>query len=194
MADKFLSPGSIKAGSTSVSLVIELRAGTTGLPITGIAHTDLTSASYLRQGGTRTDIVLGALAAVDSVYASGGWKELDAVNLPGLYRFDVPDAAIATGADWVIVEVADGTTFTAHAKMIALPTYASLATAITDDVVEAEGGVTLQQALSVILAALAGVTSGGGLTLKSPNGVATRITATTDASKNRTTMVLTPSA
>lgn len=194
MADKFLAPGSIKAGSTSVSIIIELRAGTTSLPITGIAHTDLTSASYLRQGGTRTAISLSALASVDSAYSSGGWKELDATNLPGLYRLDVPDAALATGADWVIVDVADSTTFTAHQKMIALPTYATLATAIHDDVIESEGSYTVQQTLSIILSVLAGRTTNGGLTFKTPNNNATRVTATTDSSKNRTAMTLNPSS
>ncbi len=194
MADKFLSADSIKAGSTSVSIIIELRAGTTGLPITAIAHTDLTSASYLRQGGLRVAITLSALAAVDSAYSSGGWIELDSSNLPGLYRLDVPDAALATGADWVVVQVADGTTFTAHVKQFALPTYATLASAIMADIIEVEGSYTAQQALSIMLAVLAGRTSSSGLVFKTPDNAATRVTATTDSSKNRTAMTLAPSA
>ncbi len=186
MADKFLSASSIKAGSTSVSVVIELLAGTTGLPITGIAHTDLTSASYLRQGGVRVEITLSALAAVDSAYSSGGWKELDSTNLPGLYRLDVPDAALATGADWVVVDVADGTTVTNHNKIIALMTHANLADAILDEVCETNGSYTLRQIAMVALSILAGRTTNSGLTFKTPDNAATRVTATTDASKNRT--------
>jgi len=195
MADRFLTArdGNVKAGATSVSVIIELRATTTNAPITGIAHTDLTSASYLRQGGLRVAITLSALAAVDSAYSSGGWKELDATNLPGLYRLDVPDAALIAGADWVLVGVADAVTVNS-ALFIGLPTYATLAGAITDDVVETEGTITLQQALSVILSALAGRTSNSGLTFKTPNNAATRITATTDSGKNRTAISLTPSA
>jgi hypothetical protein len=77
---------------------------------------------------------------------------------------------------------------------IALPTYSNLATAVTDDVVEAEGDITLQQAVSVILAAVAGRTSNGGLTFKTSDNAATRITAAVDASKNRTSITLNPSA
>jgi hypothetical protein len=66
--------------------------------------------------------------------------------------------------------------------------------AVTDDVVEAEASITLQQALSVILAAVAGVTASSGAVFKTPDGAATRITATVNASKERTGMVLAPSA
>lgn len=69
-----------------------------------------------------------------------------------------------------------------------------VAAAILASVVEAQGSYTLQQALSIILAVLAGVTADNGATLKSPNGSATRVAATIDANKNRTAMTLTPSA
>ena len=61
-------------------------------------------------------------------------------------------------------------------------------------VIETQGSYTLGQALSIILSAVAGVTSGNGLTLKTPDGVATRIAATTDANNNRTAMTLSPSS
>src|SRR3990172_367409 len=102
MADKFL--GSLKAGSTSVSMEVVLRATADGTEMTGKVAADMT-ASYLRQGGTRTAISPSDLAAVNSAHRSGGVKEVDATNMKGLYRLDVPDAALATGADWVIISV-----------------------------------------------------------------------------------------
>jgi hypothetical protein len=48
--------------------------------------------------------------------------------------------------------------------------------------------------MSILLSVLAGVTGTGGTVLKSPNGVATRVTATVNASNERTAMTLTPSA
>lgn len=69
-----------------------------------------------------------------------------------------------------------------------------IATAILAAQVEAQGTYTLQQAISIILAALAGVTSSGGATIATPNGVATRIAATINGSNERTAMTLTPSA
>lgn len=57
----------------------------------------------MRLGETRSAITMATLAAVDSAHSDGGFKEVDAVNQPGLYRFDIPDAAFSTGADWVVV-------------------------------------------------------------------------------------------
>jgi len=60
--------------------------------------------------------------------------------------------------------------------------------------VEAQGTYTLQQAFSIILSVLAGVTSNSGATISTPNGVATRVAATINGSNERTAMTLTPSA
>lgn len=70
----------------------------------------------------------------------------------------------------------------------------SIRDAVTDDIIEVNGSITLQQAISVILSAVAGETSGGGLTFSDPNGTSTRITATVDGSNNRTSITLTPSS
>jgi hypothetical protein len=52
---------------------------------------------------------------------------------------------------------------------------------------------TFQQLCSIMLSVLAGVTSGNGATLKTPDGTSTRVAATIDANNNRTAMALTPS-
>lgn len=82
----------------------------------------------------------------------------------------------------------------------AIDSNALAATAVTEIVaavkalvIETNGSLTFGQAMSVILAAVAGVTSGGGNTLKDPSGTSTRIAATIDGSNNRTAMTLTPS-
>lgn len=74
---------------------------TTGLPKTGLVYTDITG-SYVRAGGSRTAITMATLAAANSAYSSGGFKEVDATNQPGLYRIDWPDAMFATGVDKVV--------------------------------------------------------------------------------------------
>ena len=71
---------------------------------------------------------------------------------------------------------------------------ADAVTQIWDHQVEAQGTYTAQQAMSIILAALAGVTAASGATLKTPDGAANRIAATINASNERTAMTLTPSA
>jgi hypothetical protein len=192
MADKFLSASSVKAGTTSVSTFFTLKDTTTGAATTGKVAADMTG-SYWRQAGLRVAITLSNLAAVNSAYSSGGVKEVDATNMPGVYRLDLPDAAVGTGADWVVASI-KVTGCQAADVPLALPTYTSVADAFRNTVIESEGSYTVQQALSVILAALAGRTATGGTVLKTPNGVATRIAATINGSNERTAMTLTPSS
>ena len=192
MSDKFLTTGAVPAGTTSVSVWIELEDTTTGDPTTGKDAADMIC-SYWRQGGLRVAITPADLVGVDSAYSAGGVKEVDSTNMPGLYRLDVPDAALIAGADWAIFQVVVTGCKAARTK-VALPTYVALRNALFAKVVETEGSYTVQQALSIILAAATGVTSAGGSTLKTPNGVATRIAGTVDSSNNRTAITLTPSA
>lgn len=71
------------------------------------------------------------------------------------------------------------------------------ATAVTDiwaKVCESEGSYTAQQIMSVLLSVAAGVTSSGGAVFEPPNGTGTRVSATVNASNERTAMALTPSS
>jgi hypothetical protein len=94
----------IAPGSTSQS--IELYLGSTGLT----ASTSGLSARYNR---TRTASVSIPLVArtIAQAWTAGGFAEVDATNMPGIYRLDVPDAALAAGADdvTIVVRGASGT-------------------------------------------------------------------------------------
>ena len=94
----------IAPGATSQS--IELYLGATGLT----ASTSGLSARYNR---TRTASVSIPLVArtIAQAWTSGGFAEVDATNMPGVYRLDLPDAALAAGADdvTVVVRGASGT-------------------------------------------------------------------------------------
>ena len=94
----------IAPGSTSQS--IELYLGATGLT----ASTAGLSARYNR---TRTASVSIPLIArtIAQAWTSGGFAEVDATNMPGVYRLDLPDAALAAGADdvTIVVRGASGT-------------------------------------------------------------------------------------
>ena len=94
----------IAPGSTSQS--IELYLGATGLTASTIGLT----ARYNR---TRTASVSIPLVArtIAQAWTSGGFAEVDATNMPGIYRLDLPDAALAAGADdvTIVVRGASGT-------------------------------------------------------------------------------------
>lgn len=93
--------------ATSKSLTIFIR-DTASSPVgqgkTGLAfNTASLNISYRRQGGSRVAITL-VTQTVTGAFSSGGFVEIDAANMPGLYRLDLPNAAIATGADHTIIQ------------------------------------------------------------------------------------------
>jgi len=94
----------IAPGSTSQS--IELYLSATGL-------TASTSGLTARYNRTRTASVAITLVArtIAQAWTSGGFAEVDATNMPGVYRLDLPDAALAAGADdvTIVVRGASGT-------------------------------------------------------------------------------------
>lgn len=94
--------GGVVEGSVDVSIPVILRKTTDNTEQTGKIHSDVT-ASYWRQGGVRTAITMATLGSVNAAHSDGGFIEVDATNMPGSYRFDIPDAAFASGADWVVI-------------------------------------------------------------------------------------------
>jgi hypothetical protein len=99
---------SIKKGATSQSLYFDVldSSSTTGGRKTGLVYnTSNLTAYYVRNGASATAITLATLAAANSAWSSGGFKEVDATNMPGVYRLDVPDAAFASGAESVVVTI-----------------------------------------------------------------------------------------
>ena len=100
----------ITAGKTSVSVYVYFvddDGGTApGEPTTGLLFSDIDtggSASYVRQGAARVDLTLITLASASAAHADGGFILVDDTNMPGLYRVDFPNAAIATGVDQVFI-------------------------------------------------------------------------------------------
>ena len=101
----------IKKGATSQSIDIEIldSTSTTGARKTGLAYnTSGLTAYYRRVGGSATAITLATQTA-SGAWSSGGFAEIDATNMPGVYRLDLPDAAVASGADAVTVTLKGAT-------------------------------------------------------------------------------------
>lgn len=99
--------GTAKAAVEDISIPVLLRATADNTEKTGVAYGDV-SAYYWRQGGSATQIGVTNLSSLTDVHQNGGWYEVDSTNMPGLYRFDIPDAAFAipansTVGDWVVV-------------------------------------------------------------------------------------------
>jgi len=92
----------VKKGSTDRSVTIRIIDSADGTPETGVvfdsAGIDLW---YRREGGLRIAITEADLAtpALDDAHADGGFLHIS----DGEYRLDLPDAAFATGANYVDV-------------------------------------------------------------------------------------------
>jgi len=91
----------IKKGSTGVTVDLYAVDERSGLPKTGLAYTDI-AASYHRLRSARQAINTASVGVTDG-HTDGGFVEIDSANEKGVYRFDVPDAAIAAGADFVVI-------------------------------------------------------------------------------------------
>lgn len=101
----------VTAGKTNVTVdayfVDDDGGAAPGEPTTGLLFSDIEtggSASYHRQGAARVDFTL-VTQTVAGAHTDGGFVLVDDTNMPGDYRLDVPDAAFATGVDYVVIQL-----------------------------------------------------------------------------------------
>jgi hypothetical protein len=90
----------ITIAPSSTSQSIELYLGATGLTY----QTSGLRAYYVRNRSTPVQITL-VNQTNNGAWNSGGFAEIDPVNMPGLYRIDVPNAAFASGSSDVTINV-----------------------------------------------------------------------------------------
>ncbi len=90
---------SIHVGSTSqtINVFIQDSSSTAGAGLTGLVYNaGSLTAYYALPAAAATSITL-ATQTVTGGYSSGGFVEISSTHMPGWYRFDVPDAALASG-------------------------------------------------------------------------------------------------
>lgn len=92
-------------GSTSRSVNVFLRDSGTAQAKTGLTAASAGAAvAYTRHQGTPAAIPLVALGSANAAWVAGGFIALGG-TAPGEYRLDLPDAALATGAPFVTVNI-----------------------------------------------------------------------------------------
>jgi hypothetical protein len=85
------------ASTRSEYIFINDSTSTTGAGLTGLVFNSAgLTAYYVTERGTPTAITLVTLASATAAYSSGGFIAVDATNLPGVYRLDIPAAVFAT--------------------------------------------------------------------------------------------------
>ena len=97
----------IRAGTASLSILVQLFNNTTGAPYTGLTFESIgVNISYARAGAARVAVEEATLASAAAAWSSGGFILVDDTNMPGVYRFDVPDAALVAGVSFVAITFA----------------------------------------------------------------------------------------
>jgi cell division protein ZapA (FtsZ GTPase activity inhibitor) len=89
----------LKAGLTdqTIDVFIQDSTSTTGAGKTGLAYNTASLTCYYRKGatGSATQLTL-ATQTVGGAHSDGGFVEIDATNMPGMYRLDLSDTIVAT--------------------------------------------------------------------------------------------------
>lgn len=95
----------IKAGSTdqTVDVFIQDSSSTTGAGLSGLAYNSSGLKCYYRKGATGSATALTlATQTVGGAHSDGGFVEIDATNMKGVYRLDLSDTIVAA-APWVTI-------------------------------------------------------------------------------------------
>lgn len=95
----------VKKATTSKVLHIFISDGsaTDGSGLTGLVYNSAgLTAYYVKPGDATATVITLADITTLGTYVSGGFKEYDSTNMPGLYEFHPPDACLTT-ADQVVI-------------------------------------------------------------------------------------------
>ena len=93
----------VKKAKTSklIEVFISDSSSTTGAGLTGLAFSSAGLTWYYYRSGAASATAVTPATMTVGTWATSGFKEIDATNMPGFYQLGVPDAAIATGASQV---------------------------------------------------------------------------------------------
>jgi len=87
----------IYAGLTSQSIDVNLKdsSSTVGAGLAGLVYNTASLAAYYRKGATGSATAISlATQTVGGAWSSGGFVEVQATNMKGVYRLDLPNAAV----------------------------------------------------------------------------------------------------
>lgn len=126
----------IKPDSTDVTINAQLHDDTTGAAKTGVTITDI-DMTYIRSGAAAVKNDATALGSPSAAHADNKAIEIDSTNADGLYRFDWPDAAFASGVEFVTLVIKCSGVVTKQIT-ISLATANANAKEISDDATAAD--------------------------------------------------------
>lgn len=75
----------------------------TGEGLTGLTYATAGLTAYYYREGATAPVVIPLVATTPGVWAAGGFVEVDSTHLPGVYQLGLPNAALAEGADTLVL-------------------------------------------------------------------------------------------
>ena len=89
----------VPAGTTSKKIKIYIgdSSSTTGGGLTGLAYNSAGLTWYYTKDGDSSATQVTLATATVGTFTSGGFKEVDSTNMPGVYEIGIPNSAIAAG-------------------------------------------------------------------------------------------------
>jgi len=98
---------SIVKGTTSylARIFVQDSSSTTGAGLTGLAYNSSGLVCYRARDddGNAGGTAISLASATKGTWTSGGFVEKDATNMPGVYEFGIPNAALASGSKSVLI-------------------------------------------------------------------------------------------
>lgn len=95
----------IKRATTSkiVRIVIQDSTSSSGAVLTGLVFNSAGLTAYYIREGDATPTAITLVTATVGTWTSGGFKEVDAANMPGVYELHLPNAALSTGNSTLVL-------------------------------------------------------------------------------------------
>ncbi len=159
-----------------------------GNPVTGLTYQSVT-AYYAYGTFTSTAISLASQTA-NGAYSSGGFVQRDATNMPGDYRFDLPNSLVPTSGEFTIVFNGTATAVgVATHKIRVVPVRQFYLGVMTDGVAAVNTMPTLEQAVNAVVDRSVPTNrsvTGTIETVLANNGTATAMTFTLNSNTNPT--------
>lgn len=140
----------IAAGATdqTIDVFIQDSSSTTGAGKTGLAYDTTSLVCYYRKGATGSAAQLSlATQTVGGAHSDGGFVEVDATNLPGIYRLDLSDTIVATeGSVTLLLKGAANMAPCPVELQITSPTRGTAGTALPNAAADAPNGLPISDA------------------------------------------------
>ena len=95
----------IKKGTTSklLDIFIQDSSLTTGAGLTGLTYSSSGLTAYYYREGAASAVAITLATMTLGTWATGGFVVIDGTNMPGCYQLSIPDAALLTGANSVVI-------------------------------------------------------------------------------------------